>query len=204
MAILLIRHGETDGNARRFLQHPETPLSARGEAQALRVAARLAAERQIGAILSSDYARAHGTALRIRDASGASLELEPGLRERNFGSLRGRFYDELGFDPFAPGYAPPDGETWEALHARADATWERAVARAAAIVGDLVLVTHGLVCHSIVSRRLHLAGAAAPPGFGNTAVTIAEACDPFAVSLLGCTAHLDAETAHDTRSVSGL
>ena len=203
MAILLVRHGETDGNARRFLQHPETPLSARGWAQARRLAARLA-ERKIGAILSSDYTRALGTAESIRDACGVALELEPGLRERHFGELRGRSYDELGFDPFAPGYAPPGGETWEVLHARADAVWQRAVARAAAVPGDLVLVTHGLVCHSIVSRRLDLAGVPAPAGFGNTALTIAEALSPHTVSLLGCTAHLDAETAHDARSVSGV
>jgi broad specificity phosphatase PhoE len=193
MAIVLVRHGETEGNARRFLQHPETPLSARGEAQARRVATRLAAHR-IGAILASDYARARGTAEQIRDASGAALDFDPGLRERNFGELRGRSYEELGFD----------GESWDDLHARADATWERACARAASMTGDLVLVTHGLVCHSLVSRRLDLAGVPAPISFGNTAVTIAAASAPFTVSLLGCTAHLDVETAHDTRSVSGI
>jgi probable phosphoglycerate mutase len=203
MAIVLVRHGETEGNARRFLQHPETPLSARGEAQARRVATRLAAHR-IGAILASDYARARGTAEQIRDASGAALDFDPGLRERNFGELRGRSYEELGFDPFAPGYTPPAGESWDDLHARADATWERACARAASMTGDLVLVTHGLVCHSLVSRRLDLAGVPAPISFGNTAVTIAAASAPFTVSLLGCTAHLDVETAHDTRSVSGI
>ena len=203
MAIILVRHGETEGNARRFLQLPDTRLSPRGEAQALRVAARLA-RHSIGAIVSSDYARALGTAERIREACGAPLELDPGLRERNFGELRGRSYDELGLDPFAPDYVPPGGESWADLHARVDATWARACARAAANASDLVLVTHGLVCHSLVSRLLDLAGAIAPAGFGNTAVTIAEAAHPFAVSLLGCVAHLDAETAHDARSASGV
>ncbi len=203
MAIVLVRHGETEGNVRRFLQFPDTPLSERGEAQALRVAARLRAHR-IGAILASDYARAHRTAQAIRDASGAALEIDVGLRERNFGALRGRSYDELETDPFAPGYMPPEGESWDDLHARADATWERAVARASSLDGDLVLVSHGLLVHSIVSRRLDLAGAPAPSGFGNTAVTIADANAPFTVRVLGCTAHLDDATAHDARTVSGI
>ena len=42
MAIVLVRHGETESNAQRVLQHPETPLSERGLAQARRVAERLA------------------------------------------------------------------------------------------------------------------------------------------------------------------
>jgi len=203
MAIVLVRHGETEGNVRRFLQFPDTPLSPRGEAQAMCVASRLASHR-IGAIVASDYARALRTAEAICDASGTGLEFDVGLRERNFGALRGRSYDELEVDPFAPGYTPPDGESWEDLYARADATWERAVERAPAVDGDLVLVSHGLLIHAIVSRRLDLASAAAPPGFGNTAVTIAEARAPFTVSVLGCTAHLDEATAHDERTVSGI
>jgi broad specificity phosphatase PhoE len=42
MPILLIRHGETDSNAARIVQTPDVPLSARGVAQAERLARRLA------------------------------------------------------------------------------------------------------------------------------------------------------------------
>ncbi len=206
-AIVLVRHGETDGNARRVLQHPEAPLSERGLAQARRVAARLAASR-VARILSSDYARALQTAESIRDVCGAPLAIEVGLRERNFGDLRGRAYADLAaerVDPFAPDYLPPGGESWDALHRRVDAVWEAVCAAAGGLDGDLVVVTHGLVCHSLVSRRLDLGELGpAPSGFGNTALTIADALPPWRVRLLGCTAHLDAETAHDARSVSGL
>src|SRR5438552_3210686 len=106
MAIVLVRHGETAGNAQRVLQHPETPLSERGFAQARRVAQRLARTR-ITEIAASDYARALTTAELIRDACGVPLAIDPELRERNFGDLRGRAYAELGFDPFAPDYVPP-------------------------------------------------------------------------------------------------
>lgn len=190
MSILLVRHGRTDGNAKRVLQHPDTPLSAEGEAQARRLAARLAGER-IAAIVSSDYARARATAEAVQAACGAPLEVDAGLRERCFGELRGRAYAELGFDPFAPDYTPPGGESWQALHHRVDGVWESLCGRAAGLEGDLVVVTHGLFCHSLVSRRLALeAEELAPSGFANTSLTVIDPAPPFAVRLLACVAHL--------------
>ena len=53
MAIFVVRHGETPGNAARVVQTPETPLSARGALQAERLARRLA-DAGIGHILASD------------------------------------------------------------------------------------------------------------------------------------------------------
>ena len=198
MAIVLVRHGETASNAQRVLQHPETPLSERGLAQARRVAERLGHTR-VGEILASDYARALTTAELIRDACGAPLAIDPELRERNFGDLRGRAYADLDFDPFAPGYTPPAGESWEDLHMRVDRMWDRVHGRAADLAGDLVLVTHGLVCHSLVSRRIDLAGAVCGPGgFANTSVTIVDATPPWRLQLLGCIAHLDADLTRES------
>lgn len=200
MAIVLVRHGETASNAQRVLQHPETPLSERGLAQARRVAERLARTR-VAEIVASDYARALTTAELIRDACGAPLAIDPELRERNFGDLRGRAYADLGFDPFAPGYTPPAGESWDDLHARVDRIWARVGGRAAGLAGDLVLVTHGLVCHSLVSRRIDLAGDTCGPGrFANTSVTIVDAVPPWRLQLLGCIAHLDTELARESRA----
>ena len=121
--IFLIRHGETLGNASRTVQLPDNPLSPRGIAQAERLARRLERE-GIGAILSSDYARAAQTAERLRRASPAlPIRHDPLLQERNFGDIRGTPYAELGFDMFALDYAPPNGETWEVFHARVDRAW---------------------------------------------------------------------------------
>lgn len=196
MAIYLIRHGETASNAARIFQTPETPLSPRGREQAARLAARLA-DLGVAAVLSSDLARAAETAERIAAATGAPLALEPLLAERNFGALRGRPYAEIGLDPFAPDYAPPAGETWAEFHARVDAAWARVQAAAARAGGTLAVVTHGLVCHSLVSRHLVLGPGGAPREaggrpleFGNTAVTSIEG-PPWTVRLLACTAHLD-------------
>ena len=119
MSIFLIRHGETLGNASRTVQLPDNPLSPRGIAQAELLARRLQRE-GIAAILSSDFARAAATAERLRRVTGAPVRHDPLLQERNFGDIRGTPYAALGFDMFAPDYAPPNGETWEAFHARVD------------------------------------------------------------------------------------
>jgi probable phosphoglycerate mutase len=190
--IFLIRHGETAGNAARVLQRPDIPLSPRGEAQAERLARRLAPA-GITRILASDLARAAMTAAHLARATGVTVEYDARLHERNFGDLRGTAYAELGFDPFEPGYTPPNGESWEVFHARVDSAWAR-VRQAALAAGDghLAVVTHGLVCRSLAARHLSLPdGAVVPERWPNTSVTIVDARAPWRVELLNCCAHLD-------------
>jgi broad specificity phosphatase PhoE len=193
VAIYLIRHGQTGGNAARVFQRPDAPLSGEGMRQAERLARRLAGA-GITRIWSSDYARAVATAERLREATGADLTVDPLLRERNFGALRGIAYAALRVDPFAPDFVPPEGESWEDLHVRVDAAWERLRGEAAG-GAHLAVVTHGLVCHALVSRHWLLPPAErAPLRFDNTALTIAEAGPPHRVRLLNCTAHLETVT----------
>ncbi len=191
MLIFLIRHGETPGNARRIVQLPGIPLSSRGVAQAERLARRLGRE-GIARILSSDLARAAMTAEHLRQVTGAPVQFDPLLQERNFGDLRGTAYADLGFDMFAPGYAPPNGETWEVFHARVDRAWALVQETAAATSGHLAVVTHGLVCRSLASRHLILpAGQDVPERWENSALTVIEGPAPWRVRLLNCIAHLD-------------
>ena len=189
--IFLIRHGETAGNAARIVQLPDAALSPRGIAQAERLARRLAAE-GIASILASDLARATTTAEHVRRATGAPIAFDPLLQERNFGDLRGTPYAEIGFDPFAPDYEPPAGESWPTFHARVDRAWEMIQARASEVGGPLAVVTHGLVCRSIAARHVVLpAGTTAPERWENTSVTIVDGPTPWRVRLLNCIAHLD-------------
>jgi broad specificity phosphatase PhoE len=191
MAIFLIRHGETIGNASRIVQRPDSPLSPRGIAQAERLARRLAPQ-GIARIVSSDLTRARITAERLQRLTGVPLSVEPFLQERNFGDLRGTPYGELGFDLFAPAYAPPNGETWEVFHARVDAAWERLQELAEATDGQMAVVTHGLVCRSLAARHLILpAGEAVPVRWENASLTIIDGPAPWRVRLLNCTAHLE-------------
>jgi broad specificity phosphatase PhoE len=190
MAIYVLRHAETDANASRVVQRPDVPLSARGRDQAARLARRLAAA-GIARIRTSDLARALETAEALRAVTGAPVDVDPDLAERNFGDVRGTPYAELEADIFGPGYEPPGGETWAAFHARVDAAWSRVLRAAAATHGHLAVVTHGLVCEALLQR--HLGGADADPGrWANTAVTIVE--PPATLRLLACAIHLDDAT----------
>jgi probable phosphoglycerate mutase len=189
--IFLIRHGETLGNASRVVQLPDNPLSPRGVAQAQRLARRLAGA-GITRIVASDYARAAMTAHHLRDATGVPVTIDPVLRERSFGDLRGRSYDEIGFDIFAPEYAPPNGEGWDAFHVRVDRAWALVQELAVGARGHLAVVTHGLVCRSLAARHLVLpAGQEVPLRWENTSVTEVDARAPWRIRLLNCVAHLD-------------
>ncbi|HEV7735043.1 MAG TPA: histidine phosphatase family protein [Candidatus Binatia bacterium] len=188
MAIYLIRHGETDANAARVVQHPDAPLSMRGLEQADRLATRLR-DAGIGHVLSSDLARARMTAERLAAGIGVPLSFDAGLHERNYGDVRGTPYAELTEDIFGPDYAPPGGETWDVFHARVDEAWARALAAASRTDGHLAVVTHGLVCRAVVCRHCRVAAEVASlRPWGNTSVTIV---DGGAIRLLDCTAHLD-------------
>ncbi len=117
MAVILLRHGETALNAARVMQPAATPLSERGQAQARAVAQRLARRGGIGAIVSSDLPRAWLTAEAVAAALALPVQSSALLQERNFGDLRGRPYDSLGFDPLLMQEAPPRRRIGAGLHA---------------------------------------------------------------------------------------
>lgn len=203
MTIYLVRHGETAGNATRTLQFPDTPLSERGQAQAARLAARLASIGG-GAILASDHVRAAETARAVASASGLAIEWEPLLAERNFGVLRGRRFDELGFDPMGLDVVPDDGECWTTFDARVGLAFAAVLAARARTDKPLIVVSHGLMIRQMLRHHLRLpAGVELPAALGNTSVTICGATAPHDVALLGSVDHLDDHTAHDGRSLSG-
>jgi broad specificity phosphatase PhoE len=186
MAILLIRHGETGGNAARVVQTPDTPLNDRGIAQAARLAERLLVH-GFAHVLCSDLLRARMTAEPLV-ARGASIQLTPLLHERNFGDWRGTPYSELTVDLFAPDYAPPGGESVEVFHARVAEAFALIVERRRQLSGPLVVVTHGLVCERIVGY--HARVAAMPVRFDNTGVTVIDPEPPYLVQVANCTEHL--------------
>jgi probable phosphoglycerate mutase len=190
MTILIVRHGETDGNALRILQRPDVPLNGRGIGQAEQLARRLSAEGFVH-ILCSDLLRARMTAAPIAACSGISVEENPLLQERNFGDLRGTPYADLDEDPFGPDFAPPNGENWPAFHARVAEAFAFIVSRRRTLNGTLVVVTHGFVCRALVDRHALLPdGLVAPERYDNTSVTVLHEDAPHGVGLLNCTRHL--------------
>ena len=190
MTILIVRHGETDGNALRVLQRADVPLNARGMRQADLLARRLSAQKFVH-ILCSDMPRARMTAAPIAALSGFAIEENPLLQERNFGDLRGTPYDALAEDPFGPEFAPPNGEDWPTFHARVADAFAFIVSRRRSLNGTLVVVTHGLVCRALVDRHAQLPdGVVAPERYDNTSITVLHEDAPHGVSLLNCTRHL--------------
>jgi probable phosphoglycerate mutase len=197
MTILLVRHGETDGNAARILQRPDVPLNERGMRQAERLSQRLSAHGFVR-ILCSDLSRARMTAAPLAARSGIAIEESPLLQERNFGDLRGLPYAALTENPFAPDFAPPSGEDWPAFHARVAEAFAFIVSRRRSVNGTLVVVTHGLVCRALVERHVLMpAGAVVPERFDNTSVTELHEDAPHGVSLVNCTRHLEATLESD-------
>jgi len=190
MSIVLVRHGETAGNAARVLQTAEVPLNELGMRQAECLAERLATMR-VSHILCSDLKRARMTAEPIARRLGLELETTPLLAERSFGDLRGTPYAELASDPFAPDFAPPNGETWAEFHARVAEAFALIRARRASTPSDLLVVTHGFVCRAIVQRHVPPLAAVVPSAFGNTGVTLLEDEAPHRARLVDCCSHLD-------------
>ncbi len=203
MSILLVRHGETALNAARIVQHPETPLNERGLGQARRLAERLA-EFPIAAIVASDYRRAHMTAEAIAGVTGLPIAIQESLRERNFGDARGVAHADLGVDLYAPDFHPRGGESWSVFHERVALAWGEVVERAGSSEGDLVVVSHALVCRSLVENHLTLGEDmdATLPRWPNTALTVIEDRAPWRVSVLACGAHLDGDAVDDWRARS--
>jgi 2,3-bisphosphoglycerate-dependent phosphoglycerate mutase len=190
MTILLVRHGETDGNAGRILQRADVPLNERGMHQAELLARRLFAQGFVH-VVCSDLLRARMTAAPLAARSGNAVEESTLLQERNFGDLRGVPYAALHENPFGPDFIPPNGEDWPTFRARVADAFAFIVSRRRGVNGTLVVVTHGLVCRAIVERHALLAeGVVAPEHFHNASVTVLHEDAPHAVSLINCTQHL--------------
>jgi probable phosphoglycerate mutase len=147
--LLVIRHGETAWNREGRIQgHRDSPLTARGLAQARAAAARLARER-IDALYSSDLGRAQRTAQEVAVRVALPVRVDEGLRERAFGILEGKTWEEIARDHpddarrvvAVPDHAMAGGESLVQFRDRVTGAFRR-IARAAR-VGTIAVVTHG-------------------------------------------------------------
>ena len=118
---IFLRHGETEGNARRVYQPPEIPLNSTGLEQARRAAEYLRAH-PVSRILASDMRRAWQTAEAAAQIVGAPVIAEPRLRERWFGDLVGKSSAELDWRN-----EPPNGESLADFIARTQAAFNDAL-----------------------------------------------------------------------------
>jgi len=190
--ILLVRHGETAGNASGRMQLPSEPLSAQGRVQATMlgkalVEAEMQGHFRVRWVFVSDLQRTRDTAdciLQSLGTSGRDIMYASLLQERNFGNLRGQLYSDVTQqhgNPFRQGFTPPCGESWPVFRERVATAWKLLGehAQAQANKADTAMttpehvtlvITHGLVLRVMSDTHLDL-----PEGghsnFQNTSVT---------------------------------
>lgn len=193
MSIYLIRHGQTNGNRDRIVQMPDTPLSDLGHQQAKQLAQRFRSI-SIGNIICSDYIRTQQTAMPLCSLKQSPFTLQPLLRERSFGDLRGRSYADIDADFFAEGYSPPNGETHPQFVQRVNLAWDFILTTYQDTVGSLIIMTHGLVLREIIKQHLIVDNSMQPMSdFQNTSITEVDGSDKKTVLRFCDAQHLDNE-----------
>ena len=126
LELWLVRHGVTDWNlAERIQGWSDPPLNAAGRAQAERLAPRLTGI-AFDRVIASDLDRARTTAALA--LPGADVELDPRLRELNYGAFDGASWADLATGEHAAAAAHwradrrgrriPGGESFDDLAAR--------------------------------------------------------------------------------------
>lgn len=163
--LLLVRHGESEGNAARmFTGHSASPLTTRGAQQAEALAGALAAPAPT-AIYASDLPRALATAAPLGLRAGLAVTPDHRLRERDMGTFVGVRFDALeAREPEAwrallsrdPEFTPPDGESHRQCAARMSAAVDDILARHA--TGTVVVVSHGIAIHHALRHLLGASG----------------------------------------------
>lgn len=88
LGFYLVRHGQTAGNANRYLGWTDEPLDEIGKQQAQQIGRRLGHER-IDAIYSSPFSRTVATALPLAEFCGLRVVTRDALKELNFGDYQG-------------------------------------------------------------------------------------------------------------------
>lgn len=160
--LFLVRHGETDWNiAGRLQGSRDVPLNSLGREQAAEVGRVLGQMvRDVRALhyVSSPLSRAVETMRILRttlDLPVSDFRTDDDLKELSFGrwegftwpDLRRRYPEDVDARDREPWhFAPPAGESYAELAARAGAVVDR-------LAGDSVVVTHGGVIRALLQSR---------------------------------------------------
>lgn len=205
MKLLLIRHGESQGNAERRLQgQADYPLTELGREQARALARRLVRGRwTLAALYASDLSRAAETADILGQALGVPVTRDERLREYDAGVLNGLVWDEIEqrYPELAQGLL--DDRSWTDFpQAEGNPVF---VARLTAAVTDIqaghadgdavALVSHGGSLGMILAYLLGIETRRPTPfRFGNTSLSIVELTPRGPrLSLMNDTCHLDGD-----------
>ncbi|MBT3833821.1 MAG: DUF1679 domain-containing protein [Gammaproteobacteria bacterium] len=156
--LLLVRHGETQGNREQIAHgQTESPLNEHGIKQAQTTAEMLQGwERSYDKIYCSPLSRAHDTARAISNALGLPISVHSGLMESNLGDLEGATYKELHEFGYAKHSIQDDdftGHNGESPRAVADRI-ERSLLEIRALHPgeNLIIVSHGGTIAHLIAR----------------------------------------------------
>lgn len=164
MKITLVRHTSLDIAPHICYGQSDVAVSAQFEQERLQLQNKVAAYR-FDAIYASPLQRCHQLAQALCEDANLGLtakdiQLDARLKELNFGDWEMRAWDEIPrdvFDVWANDYAhlaPPNGETFSQLHARAKGFVEE--------VGHhshdkhLLIVTHGGFIRALIAEVLQM------------------------------------------------
>jgi probable phosphoglycerate mutase len=134
---VLLRHGQTPMSVeKRYAGTSDVPLTDVGAGQADAAAKRLASA-DLDVIVTSPLLRARQTADAVASAVGASVVVDEGFRETDFGDWEGltfaevreRWPDEMAAWLADPSVAPPAGESFVTVRERVRAALDRVLAR---------------------------------------------------------------------------
>ena len=171
MTLLLVRHGESEGNVEGLIQGQlDKPLTDLGHVQAKAVAERLRADGGADRIVTSPLSRALQTAEAIGSALDLPVTTDDRLMEYDFGELSGLTAREVaerypgwswlidGAD--TPRDMLPGEEGWPSFDARI----AEAFADLMALEGQTVVVTHGGAIMAAMNAVMRMHGAAKAEG----------------------------------------
>lgn len=163
LQVYLVRHGETQWNAERRIQgQSDSPLTAKGELQAVQVGERVRSY-GITHVIASDLGRTQRTAEIIADACGCGVTLDARLRELDMGILEQRHLDSLSSQEEewrrlvvngTPNGRIPEGESMQELSERMRAGLTACLNLPAG--SRPLLVSHGIALGCLVSTILGL------------------------------------------------
>ncbi len=152
--LVLVRHGESEGNVTRiFTTTPITlPLTELGRRQAREAADVVKSISSPRIVIASPYVRARDTGAIIAEALDLPFEIREGLHERETGEFAGKPYESIfeaeGYDHARPWtWIPPGGESYEHVRDRVGPILDELAARFPD--DDVVVVSHGGVMVSM-------------------------------------------------------
>lgn len=161
----LVRHGETAWNDEGRAQgQSDTPLNARGLAQAELTATRLS-PLDFEAAYSSDLQRVARTAEAIMAGRDMSFTKMKSLREKAFGEWEGLTFEEVErshptmfrrlFDEDVD-FAPPGGESDNQLYDRMKSAADDLLTRHADSEGNILVVGHGGSLRGLITSLMDM------------------------------------------------